>query len=167
MRKLGKKGFTLIELLAVIVIMGILMLVAVPAAQRYIVNSKKDTMVSQVKQYVEAVRKAYVADEFNCGSNNTEYGTYYFYLSDINPKLEDIPKSPFTKQQYGGTYGAVRMTVDDGKIIQIFVSIYDTNGNGIKNTLYQNIARSSVSDSVTYAQSVGSTITGTKCTLTN
>ena len=33
MKKLNKKGFTLIELLAVITIMGILMLVAIPAVE--------------------------------------------------------------------------------------------------------------------------------------
>ena len=40
MKKLNKKGFTLVELLAVITIMGILMIVAVPAVQRTIRNTR-------------------------------------------------------------------------------------------------------------------------------
>ena len=36
MKKINSKGFTLIELLAVITIMGILMLVAIPAVSRTI-----------------------------------------------------------------------------------------------------------------------------------
>ena len=161
MKKLNKKGFTLIELLAVIVIMGILMMVAVPAAQRYIVNSKKDTMVSQMKEYVEAVRKAYVADEFNCGDNiNTEDGTYYFFLYQINTKMENIPKSPFDKKTYND--GVVRIIANDGQINSINVSVRDNAGNGIKNTSYTNLSRSSVSDDVTYAQARGA-MSGTWC----
>ena len=39
----NKKGFTIIELMAVIVIMGILMGVAVPAATKYIKKAKKNS----------------------------------------------------------------------------------------------------------------------------
>ena len=47
----SKNGFTLVELLAVIAIMGILMMVAIPSISRVIENSRKDTFVDIVKSY--------------------------------------------------------------------------------------------------------------------
>ena len=45
----NNRGFTLVELLAVIVIMGILMMVAIPSVTRTIENSRKDTFVDIAK----------------------------------------------------------------------------------------------------------------------
>lgn len=67
MKKLNKKGFTLIELLAVIVIMSILMLVAIPAVARTIENTRRDMFVNTAKTYISAVRNAVAADEVYVG----------------------------------------------------------------------------------------------------
>lgn len=62
--KKNNKGFTLIELLAVIVILGILMIVAIPQVTKYIEQSKKDTFIDTAKAYINAARYAYLNDEF-------------------------------------------------------------------------------------------------------
>ena len=54
MKKLNKKGFTLIELLAVIVILGVLMLVAIPAVTRYINKSRNNAFISNASSIIDA-----------------------------------------------------------------------------------------------------------------
>lgn len=53
--KKNKKGFTLVELLAVIVILGVLLLIAVPAIQNVIENSRQKAFLSQTKLAIENV----------------------------------------------------------------------------------------------------------------
>ncbi len=65
-KKLDNGGFTLIELLAVITIMGILMMVAIPAVTRTIENSRRDSFNTIAKSYMDSVRNAWVADNIIC-----------------------------------------------------------------------------------------------------
>ena len=100
MKKLNGKGFTLIELLAVITIMGILMLVAIPAVSRTIENSRRDTFADVAKTYINAVRNSVLADELDCGTGNdkesvgaTGTGIYYFKIDSNAQQTKDIIES--------------------------------------------------------------------------
>ena len=53
--KKNRKAFTLIELLAVIIILGVLMLIAIPSVTEYINNSRKSTFLSSASNFISSV----------------------------------------------------------------------------------------------------------------
>ena len=55
-----KNGFTLIELLAVIIIMAVLLMTALPAVTRSIANSKRKTFATNAKRFIDAARTAMI-----------------------------------------------------------------------------------------------------------
>ena len=93
MKRLNKTGFTLIELLAVITIMGILMMVAIPSVSRTIENSRRDTFADNALTYISTVRNAVMADEISCGgvtASATANGTYYFTIDTGDQSTKDL-----------------------------------------------------------------------------
>ena len=99
-KNLKSAGFTLIELLAVITIMGILMMVAIPSVSRTIENSRRDTFANVAKQYINTVRDAVLADELTCGTGEnaqsvgaTPDGLYYYRIDTTAPGTKDLMES--------------------------------------------------------------------------
>ena len=92
--KKNNKGFTLVELLAVIVIMGILMMVAIPSVTRTIENSRKDTFVDIAKSYGNAVRTLWTSDNLICNgvvSSAVDDGDYYILINSKSGAKESLP----------------------------------------------------------------------------
>jgi len=88
-----KKGFTLIELLAVIIILGILMIIAIPSISTYIDNSRKSAYVATIKDVVASAGALLTNKKMNMIDKET---TYYIPNNCIETE-KGIAKSPYNE----------------------------------------------------------------------
>lgn len=131
--KSKQSGFTLIELLAVITIMGILLLVAIPSVSKIINNVRRDTFKDTAQQYINSVSTLWISDSLYCQTeNNNGYNTLpanvpegsYYVLIDTNKNthingyvypdlLEKGGKSSWANADVGG-YVKIEVEGDPG-----------------------------------------------------
>ena len=85
-----KLAFTLIELLAVIIILGILMIIAIPSVTEYIQTARKDSYIKTASQYIADGRNKVNSAQLPMYDTST---TYYVPISCMS--LEKGGDSPF------------------------------------------------------------------------
>ena len=75
MKKNNKKGFTLVELIAVIAILSILLVMALPQVLELFNDSREGAFITQVQSIYRAAEEQYVSDQLspNVGSTATRY----------------------------------------------------------------------------------------------
>ena len=174
MKKLNNLGFTLIELLAVITIMGILMMVAIPSVSRTIENSRRDTFADNALTYVNTVRNAVMADELSCGSTTvsaTANGTYYFSIDTDNQQTKDIMEkvalSSWGNAKVTGYVQWTKTANSAGRTTTVYsVCLEDTGDHGFSGKSEEkDVTRTKILTSGADCTSSGKAATGTVCTL--
>ena len=126
-KKKRKWGFTLIEILAVIIILGILTLIAVPAVSQYIDDSKRSSYIKSAKGIINGARN--IANSAKLDMNDPNV-TYYIPAKYI--KTENDLQSP-----YGNfTEAYVGVITDNDKHSYYWIS-NDSSTHGIKKVTNQ------------------------------
>ena len=119
-----KNGFTLIELLAVIIILGILMIIAIPSVTKYISDSRKSAYIDTAKGIISGARNLVNTGKLRMYDTSA---TYYIPISCI--KTENGAKTPYGEFENDGAYVGVTF---DGEGYNYYWISNDTSGQGIK-----------------------------------
>lgn len=136
-----KKGFTLIELLAVIIVLGIIALIAIPAVTNVIEDASKGAAEVSAKHYMDALNdKISLLELDEDGENDIANGIKNVGDIDVNIK-GDMPTS--------GTY-----KIQNGKVVEANLVV---NGYNVKCT-NKCVATKGVTTYVYYA-SIGNGLT--------
>ena len=132
MKRINKNGFTLIELLAVIIILGVLLLIAVPSVSKYIQNSRINTYESNLSKLVDAVStevNSYTNSDYTFGAN--EY--LVVPLACIELERGSSAESPFGVYDNSKSFVLVDRKLDDSSNVigfTYYVTAVDVSGFG-------------------------------------
>ena len=121
-----KKGFTLIELLAVILILGIIALIAIPQVTNVISNASRGATETSAKHYVSAVNNTIALNKLDTDSSN-----------NINDGLIDISTIEVNMSGEKPTSGSVY--VKGGNVLEAELEVNGKNvfcGSNGKCTAY-------------------------------
>ena len=134
-----KKGFTLIELLAVILILGIITLIAIPKISDVIKESKTNSYKLSKDNILKAIQDKCTVDKIN---NKEITRMYTIENNKITPKIEINGEIPFTGKIYVSDDCEVNMNMsyENSRMIHI---------NGIEQTFEKNDNNDIVKDEIT------------------
>ena len=118
-----KRAFTLLELLAVIIILGLLILIAIPSVTKYISDSRKETYIDTARQYLKGAANLVNSGKFSMYDTSVTY-----YIPSTCIKLESGGESP-----YGGKFNPAYIVVTyDNETFNYFWMSRDNQNVGIK-----------------------------------
>ena len=133
---MNNKGFTLVEILAVIIILGVLTLLAIPRVTEYTENSRISVYATSAKQFMDSVKQEV---------NNQSDGYRVKVGSCINVKISDIEldngsnlKSPYG--EYLDDYSYITVININGNYLYM-LTLVDSLGYGWMYEEYSEVSK--------------------------
>ena len=139
----NEKGFTLIEILAVVIILGIIMIITIPAVSNYIISSNRSAYASDLAAYIETVRAEYEMKDY--GRYITENEIMIVPLQYIKLDKGDNLSSPFGDYVFDQCYAII---IAERKGFQVYISAVDNNGIGAIMKSYNEMKKEAIEDNV-------------------
>ncbi len=121
----NKKAFTLIELLAVIIILGILMIIAIPAVTNYISESRKSAYIDTAKQVISGAKNLVNSGKLDIFDTEV---TYYI-------PAKCVPSENGLQTPYGEFVQAYVVIQYTGNNYDYYWTSIDSSGIGIKDVV--------------------------------
>ena len=138
-RKKRKKGFTIIELLAAIIILGILLIIGIPAITKYLDSSRSESYVATAKNIMNAARNLVNEGKISFFDTNVSY-----YIPTTCIKSENSNSSPYG--EFEPAYVIVNYA-EDGKGFEYYWVSRDVEGFGVaKPVKYDDLTEDDIVD---------------------
>ncbi len=123
---MNKKGFTLIEMIAVIVIIGVLLLIAIPSVSSIIFSSRDNGYANDISAYLTEVNTLYKSKKF--GPLLDEKQIMIVPIKDIEFEKNDTKASPYGALDLEKSIVIVERTQYGNKL---YASIIDSTNRGV------------------------------------
>lgn len=137
---INKKGFTLVELLAVIVILAVLALVAMPNVTRLMENARKNSFTTEAEEFAKYAQTAYtnvqLAGSLTSSGQISKFkvpgttkGDFEYFCISYQKLKADQYVNKSNDAAYGGIIELFIPTSTNSTVTSTITNIYMTNGS--------------------------------------
>ena len=140
----NEKGLTLIETLAVIIILGIVMIIAVPSVTKYIVRSDNAVYASNISAYLETIKGKYEMKEYGPYLKDDEI--MVVPIRHVILEKGDTEKTPYGLYDFDRSHVLI---VPERNNYAYYATIIDSEYAGIVNVRDNEIAEDTIKTDIT------------------
>ncbi len=139
-KSINRKGFTLVELLAVIVILAVLALVAMPNVTRLMENARKNSFTTEAEEFAKYAQTAYtnvqLAGSLSSSGQISKFkvpgtakGDFEYFCISYQKLKADQYVNKSNDAAYGGIIELFIPTSTNSTVTSTITNIYMTNGS--------------------------------------
>lgn len=139
-----KNGFTIIEALAVIIILGVVMLIAVPAVSKYIFRSDRAVYASNILAYVETIQGKYEMKDYGPFLKDGEI--MIVPIEHIILEKGDNTNTPYGEYDFDRSYVLIAAERNG---YSYYATVIDSYGAGVINVAANEISEDKVDEEIT------------------